>query len=186
MTESPVHATPATHRRRPLPPNYIGADPYDIVGKILTRARKSAHHPSVILEFSDNTSFQILLDGYDPVHPGIPKELEMDSELQAFFTSGQLLDLPIIGCTFTTFQDWAFESKAAHEVRWEQKHFGIAFKFAEERPRWRCIWATMEERDTTGACIFRNYSDVYLEKARRPKLHTGRDKRKQRRQSGSW
>ncbi|KAF5380401.1 hypothetical protein D9615_004602 [Tricholomella constricta] len=151
--ENPLQSpTAPTHRRRPLPPNYIGADPYDLIGKVLRRARQSAQHPAVTFEFSDNTSFQILVDGYDPMYPGIPKVLDMDSDLQALFNSGQPLDLPIIGCTFITLLDLAFEAKQNHasDLRWEQQHRGIALKFAEDIPRWRCVGSTMEERDSTG------------------------------------
>ncbi|GLB37629.1 hypothetical protein LshimejAT787_0406800 [Lyophyllum shimeji] len=139
--DKPAHTVLApVHARRPLPPNYIGADPYDMVGKVLRRVRRSSRHPSVTLEFSDNTSFQILVDGYDPMYPGVPKELEIDYELRALSNSDAPFDLPVIGCTLITLLDKAFERKLdddARELRWDQKHLGIAFKFAEEAPRWR-------------------------------------------------
>src|ERR1700722_95200 len=58
--------------------NAVGIDPADLVGKVLTRVRRSPPHPTLTLDFSDNTTFQILVDGYDPVHRGIPKELVTD------------------------------------------------------------------------------------------------------------
>ncbi|RDB24762.1 hypothetical protein Hypma_007693 [Hypsizygus marmoreus] len=185
IAQGPMSPTIPAHSRRPLPPDYIGADPYDIIGKVLRSARRSSTHPSLTLNFADNTSFQILIDGYDPAHPGVPKELEMD--LDDLVTCGQIVELPVIGCTFTTLLDRAFEQKSGRDIdRWEQKHRGLALKFAEEVPRWRCIWAIMEDHDSTGTCTFRSYSDVYLENWRRFKGKFCRHTFKNRPRSGSW
>ncbi|KZT26715.1 hypothetical protein NEOLEDRAFT_1131714 [Neolentinus lepideus HHB14362 ss-1] len=76
----PSPTTPTKRRQMPQPLRLdsIGVDPSTLVGKTLTRIRRSQSHPALTLDFADNTSFQILVDGYDPVHKGIPKELEMD------------------------------------------------------------------------------------------------------------
>ncbi|TFK44411.1 hypothetical protein BDQ12DRAFT_730476 [Crucibulum laeve] len=179
--------SPTTRRRpQPLRINYVGIDPGDIIGKVLKRVRQSSSHPVLTLDFADNTTFQILVDGYDPVHRGIPKDLEMDSCLHDIFTSDQPLDLEILDCALITLSDKAFNRKYSrdpHEEQWDQKHLAMAFKFAEERPQWHCIWATMEEYDEeAGVCLFRSYDDVYLERLQRSSkkrrknsvAHTGR------------
>lgn len=58
-------------RRRPVPLRLdsLGVDPSILVGKVLTRIRRSSKHPSMQLHFSDHTTYQILVDGYDPIHP---------------------------------------------------------------------------------------------------------------------
>ncbi|TFK54194.1 hypothetical protein OE88DRAFT_1675676 [Heliocybe sulcata] len=75
---SPTTPTKPRQMPQPLRLNSIGLDPSILVGKTLTTIRRSPSHPALTLHFSDNTSFQILVDGYDPVHKGVPKELEMD------------------------------------------------------------------------------------------------------------
>ena len=58
-------------RRRPVPLRLdsVGADPSILTGKVLTKIHRSARHPSMQLHFSDDTTYQILVDGYDPAHP---------------------------------------------------------------------------------------------------------------------
>lgn len=137
----------------------------------MKKARRSCNHPALTLDFSDNTTFQILVDGYDPVHRGISKALEMDSSLDDLFTSGQPINLPIVDCALITLSDKAFERKPAHnprEAQWDQKHLGVAFKFAEADARWHCVWATLEDHDAQlGTCVFRSYDDVYLDRLQR-------------------
>ncbi|KAL6310351.1 major facilitator superfamily domain-containing protein [Sparassis latifolia] len=126
------------------------------------------------LHFTDNTSFQILVDGYDPVHRGVPKEIEMDPELEPIFNhpGGKCkVDLTILNATVITLADKAFEL-GAKESRWDQDHAGIALKFAEDQ-KWHCVWATMAEYDDhargNSRCVFRSYNDVYLATLQRPK-----------------
>lgn len=139
---------------------------------MLKRARRSTTHPAVTLDFSDATSFQILVDGYDPVHRGIPKELEMDATLDEILSSPEQMELQVLDCALVTLSDKAFARKHDHdpeELQWDQKHLGVAFKFAVENPKWHCVWAAMEEHDENqGTCVFRSYDDVYLEKLHRP------------------
>lgn len=178
--------------RRPLQPNYIGylscittisqtnsfvrhcrINPHEIIGKTLKRARRSSKHPSVTLEFTDDTVLQILVDGYDPVHRGIPKELDMDPFINAICTNASPVNLTVTGCTLITLSDKAYERRnrqdESDELRWDQRHCAVAFKFAGDDPTWHSVSAMMEECDPgTGSCIFRSYIDVYL------KLHTNR------------
>ncbi|TFK68663.1 hypothetical protein BDN72DRAFT_820883 [Pluteus cervinus] len=176
-SDSSRSATPATPtRKRPRPPSlrldHLGIDPTDIVGKVLKRARRSPTHPALTLDFDDDTTVQVLVDGYDPHHPGIPKVLETDPFLEALLANGQLVDLTILDCAFITLCDAAFQKSGtthdATETRWDQKHLALAFKFVGESPRWHCVWATLEEHDRTlGTCTFRSYDDVYLEMLQR-------------------
>jgi hypothetical protein len=148
------------------------------VGKVLTRVRRSPKHPTVTLDFSDNTTFQILVDGYNPLHPGVPKSLEMDSSLDPIFNppSGQLhVELNIVDCALITLTDKAFEMRDRVE-QWDQNHLGVVFKFAEDNA-WHCVWATLMEHDNMiGGCVFRSYDDVYLDQLQRsPRKRQKRD-----------
>lgn len=95
----------------------------------------------------------------------------MDSSLSDLLNRGQLVDLTIVDCALITLSDKAFERKQnLGETQWDQKHLGIALKFAGEspEPRWHCIWATLQEHDESlGICVFRTYDDVYLERLQR-------------------
>ncbi|KAJ3571703.1 hypothetical protein NP233_g3585 [Leucocoprinus birnbaumii] len=171
LTVPSTPPSPTAARKRPeaLRLNHIGIDPSEIIGKILQRARRSSSHPALTLHFTDNTTYQILVDGYDPAHRGIPKQLEMDSGLDTMLSANESPNLEVIDCALITLQDVAFDGKNAKSpskvVSWDQKHLGVAVKFSEQNPRWHCIWARMEEYDEQEAtCIFRSYDDVYLEK----------------------
>jgi hypothetical protein len=67
---TPPLPSPTKPRRRPVPLRLqsLGVDPSLLVGKVLTKLSRSSKHPTLTLDFSDNTTFQILVDGYDPVH----------------------------------------------------------------------------------------------------------------------
>lgn len=69
-TSSPP-PSPMKSRRRPVPLRLesVGVDPSTLVGKVLTNIRRSSRHPSMQLRFSDDTTYQILVDGYNPTHP---------------------------------------------------------------------------------------------------------------------
>ena len=58
-------------RRHPVPLRLdsVGIDPSILTGKVLTKIQRSSKHPSIQLHFADDTAYQILVDGYDPVHP---------------------------------------------------------------------------------------------------------------------
>ncbi|KAG2150522.1 hypothetical protein DEU56DRAFT_780486 [Suillus clintonianus] len=156
-------------RRRPVPLRLqgIGVDPSLLVGKVLRRLSRSSKHPTLTLDFSDNTTFQILVDGYDPVHRGLPKELEMDSSLEQLLntpTKQALVEWTIEDCALITLTDKAFESRE-REQRWDQNHSGVAFRFSEDR-MWHCVWATLTDHDD-GTCVFRSYDDVYIDQLHR-------------------
>ncbi|KAK7472669.1 hypothetical protein VKT23_000782 [Stygiomarasmius scandens] len=172
ISESSSVPPSPTKRSRPqsLRLDHVGIDPSELIGKVLSRARRSPVHPVITLDFTDDTSFQILVDGYSPRLRGIPKELEMDDSLDNIIAAG-LVDLEIVDCALITLQDKAFDRKhnlnsdRPVDVRWDQKHLGIAIKFAEENPRWHCVWATLREYDDDlKSCVFRSYDDVYLDR----------------------
>ncbi|TFK23653.1 hypothetical protein FA15DRAFT_670243 [Coprinopsis marcescibilis] len=181
MSESPTLPTSSRSTR----PDHIGANPSQIIGKVVTHFRKSPTHPSVAIHFADGTCAQIRVDGYDPQYPGIPKALETDSYIQELFASPKAIDLKILDCAFITLSDKAFEKRKRGNTEplsqtWDHHHQALVFKFAntnESPVKWHCIWASLQERDdTTGDCVFRSYEDVYLE------LHS-RKKSKAKRQS---
>ncbi|PBK91448.1 hypothetical protein ARMGADRAFT_1166279 [Armillaria gallica] len=159
----------------PVSLDHPGVHPQTLIGKVLIRARRSPRHPSLTLDFRDNTAFQILVDGYDPAHPGVPKELEFDPLFDHILAKGESLDLTVVDCAFVTLSDKAFQRKhnpdgdrRVNDLRWDQKHLGLAFRFSEEKPRWHCVWAMLEDHDKEqGTCIFRSYGDVYLQRLHR-------------------
>ena len=163
-------------------PHGIGVDPDSLVGKQLTRVRRSRAHPCITLQFSDGSAYQILVVGYDPHYRGIPKTLESDSPILNPRGSNGTADvrLTVSHATSITLSDKAFQirsgpkadastsTKAAplpREDRWTQRHAAFALKFEEEQG-WHCVWATMVEFDTTNKerCVFRNYADVYVDR----------------------
>ncbi|KAJ7683233.1 hypothetical protein B0H17DRAFT_1160945 [Mycena rosella] len=151
---------------RPRPPplriDHLGINPSDLVGKVLKSVRRSDKHPSLTLAFDDHTRVKIMVDGYDP-------ELEMDPSLAALFTSDAPVDLTVTDCALITLSDKAF---APQGDQWDQRHLGVAFKFAggvvDQGASWHCIWAILQDHDAaTGECVFRTYDDVYLEHLQR-------------------
>ncbi|KAH9002086.1 hypothetical protein EDB86DRAFT_363079 [Lactarius hatsudake] len=165
LSTSPT--TPEKQRKQPesLRLDSIGVDPDQIVGKVLIRIRRSPTHPAVTLHFADNTIYQVRVDGYDPVHRGIPKELEMNSVLVPLFKppGGQItVHLTVIHARMVKLKDTAHEWSETIDSRWNVEHLALALKFAEV-PGWHCVWATMAEYDGDfGPCTFRSFEDVYL------------------------
>jgi hypothetical protein len=174
---SSLPPTSATPSRRPRPTSLrldqIGIQPTDIIGKVIKCVRKSTAHPALTIAFVDDSSVQIRVDGYDPQHPGVPKELEMDSCLQDLLFREEPVELPVLDCAFVTLSDKAFQrqesvGRGVSVQSWDQKHLGLALKLpinqsVEGKARWHCIWASMEENnEREGVCTFRSYEDVYL------------------------
>jgi len=164
--------TPVKMRAQPEPIRLhpIGVDPSCIIGKVLTRIRRSPAHPAVTLDFADSTTYQVRVDGYDPVHRGIPKELETNSLLRPLFKppGGQIdVHLTIANCRLVKLKDTAHERSETSESRWNVEHLALAMKFEEEEG-WHCVWATMAEyAGEYGPCTFRSFDDVYLDQMQR-------------------
>ncbi|KAJ7772601.1 hypothetical protein DFH07DRAFT_166211 [Mycena maculata] len=196
-------ASPTRARPPPLRLDHVGINPAALIGKTLTAVRPSAKHPSLTLCFADGARVQICVDGYDPVHRGLPKALEMDAALQALFSAPEGgRGLTVADCALITLEDKAFAVKSRPndkekdgEDRWDQRHLGVAFKFAAAEADaegeegngsymdvgWHCVWAILQDHDqTTGECVFRTYDDVYLEHLQRSprKQRHNRDRRK--------
>lgn len=167
---------PPSSRRRPRPQG-IGIDPSALAGKVLTRISRSPEHPCMQLHFVDGTVYQILVAGYDPVHRGLPKALEMDPILDSLLgaADGSVeLQRTIDHCVLVTLSDKAFESRQ-REQRWDQNHVGVAFKFREDQV-WHCVWAMLTDHEN-GICVFRSYSDVYLDQLQLRHSHRKRHSR---------
>ncbi|KAJ6596668.1 hypothetical protein B0H10DRAFT_2088376 [Mycena sp. CBHHK59/15] len=147
--------------------DHLGIDPADLVGKVLTSVRRSPKHPSLTLVFADGDKVQVMVDGYDPVHRGVPKALEMDSDLDAL-VAARPARLTVAACALITLSDKAFAAREGDS--WDQRHLGLALRFAtagahDAAEPWHCVWATLQDHDAaTGECVFRTYDDVYLEK----------------------
>jgi hypothetical protein len=163
------HSTARNREKNaPLRLSSLGVSPRDLIGKVLTRVRKSPIHPSLTLEFSDHSTYQILVDSYDPAYPGVPKRLTTNMNTLFDPPKGQTDVFHVItGCALITLTDKAFEVNGAKHTQWDQNHAGVAFRF-EGDSAWHCVWVTMEEYDEKrGTCIFRSYDDVYLAKLQR-------------------
>nr|GAT45440.1 predicted protein [Mycena chlorophos] len=161
-------------RRRPpsLRLDHLGLDPGSLVGRVLKSARRSEKHPSITLAFDDGTRVNVMVDGYSPAYPGVPKELEMSQSLaELFAANNSTVDLKVTDCALIELSDKAFATE--RNDQWDQRHLGIAFKFASPgqddvaTEPWHCVWATLVDRDEHGECIFRTYDDVYLEELQR-------------------
>ncbi|KAJ6594148.1 hypothetical protein B0H19DRAFT_1246849 [Mycena capillaripes] len=172
--------SPSRPRPPPLRLDHLGINPADLVGKVLKSVRRSEKHPSLTLAFADGTRVQIMVDGYDPVHKGLPKELEMDPSFNDLFAGEGAVDLTVTDCALITLSDKAFATR--DNDQWDQNHLGVAFKFAGGRSggsgAWHCVWAILQDHDeATGECIFRTYDDVYIEHLQRsPRKHRSRKK----------
>jgi len=164
---APRHNSNA-HRKRQEPPkpDTLGIHPSEMIGKVLKRVSRSPKHPTVTLHFTDNTTFQIRVDGYNPMYPGVPKQIETDPALAPIFSRLEDDSDPalftISHAVMTTLRDRAFEL-GERESHWDQHHSAVAFKFAEEG-KWHCVWVTLEEYDRPGRCVFRSFDDVYLDR----------------------
>jgi len=146
-------------------------DPISLIGKTLIGVRRSPTHPNVVLLFSDKSSFQIRVDGYNPQYPGIKKEIELSQRCAEVFPArggSSSVELTIDHCASISMLDKAFDARGSRECYWEQSHRSIAFKF-KQRDGWHCVWAMLAENEEYGQCIFRNFEDVYL--ARSPPRH---------------
>ncbi|KAI8993006.1 hypothetical protein BD414DRAFT_514071 [Trametes punicea] len=150
-----------------------GVDLNTLVGRTLTRVRRSRTHPSLTLHFADGGAVQVRVVGYDPHFRGIPKMLESDSHILGPASGSADVKLTVKNATMITLADKAFQvhtgaqgarSGAARESRWTQKHAAFAIKFVEEAG-WHCIWATLAEYDEkdSNTCVFRNFADVYID-----------------------
>ncbi|KAH8107911.1 hypothetical protein BXZ70DRAFT_21030 [Cristinia sonorae] len=156
----------ARQKKESLKLDPIGTPPAELVGKVLRRISRSDTHPTVTLYFTDNTQYQIRVDGYNPAYPGIPKAIETNPALEAVFHA---LERGSGDVTYTISQaavislaDRAYEL-GEKESEWVQHHAALAFKFKEEG-RWHCVWVTLAEHDQLGRCTFRTFDDVYLAK----------------------
>lgn len=106
-------APPSPTKRVRAPPDSlrlqsIGIDPTELIGKVLTRIRRSSTHPNLTLDFADKTSYQIRVDGYDPIHRGVPKELEISPSFGDILGPGDVGQLTIANCTLVKMTDKAF------------------------------------------------------------------------------
>jgi len=158
-------------------------DPVSLVGKTLVQVRRSPNHPSISLHFSDKSSYQIRVDGYNPQFPGLNKVLEMNAQSHGIFPEcgGQAeVKLTVDRCASVRMRDRAFDARGSKETSWDQTHLGVVFKF-KEREGWHCLWAMLADNDgSTGMCVFRSFEDVYIAQAPVRSFNKGHNKRRSR------
>ncbi|KIY47837.1 hypothetical protein FISHEDRAFT_44344, partial [Fistulina hepatica ATCC 64428] len=166
-------------------------DPESIVSKTINSLQLSPTHPCFTFHFTDGSTFQILVQGYNPdtARRGVPSYLEMDPHLSDMLVDGavpQLVGHTIEAARFITLQDRAFRYKAPPaapsglsprrhnswrdtEEEWIKDHLAFAFKVSG---KWHCVWSMLEEQcvgeyancvGNLGKCIFRDYDNVYLQ-----------------------
>lgn len=145
-----------------LSPDRPGVEPSSIQGKTLVNIRRSASHPCLTLHFDDESSYQILVDGYQANGQGTHKFLELNAHLEALLAdTAAHLPAPIERCAYSQLVDVAFcidEAKCASAATtlgrrpsistaprqtWDQKHTALAFKLGG---RLHIVSAQMEER----------------------------------------
>jgi len=123
-----------------------------------------------VLSFSDKSSYQIRVDGYNPQYKtGITKEIEFSQRCAEVFPArggSSKVQLTVDQCAAITMKDKAFDTRE-RETFWEQSHQGIALKF-KERDGWHCVWAMLTECEDEGKVVFRNFDDVYLARSTSP------------------
>jgi hypothetical protein len=158
-------------------------DPVSLVGKTLVQVRRSPSHPSITLHFSDGSSYQIRVDGYNPQFPGLSKVLEMNAQSHGIFpeSGGHAnVHLTVDRCASIRMRDKAFDARSSKETTWEQAHLGIVLKF-KERDGWHCLWAMLADNDnSTGLCVFRSFEDVYIAQSPARPFNKGHNKRRSR------
>ena len=180
--------SPSKSRKAPVPIRLhpIGIDPTAIIGKVIKRIKPSPTHPAVTLDFDDDTTYQVRIDGYDPVYRGTPKTIETNAVLRPLFqpTNGAShVHLTVTDCRLISLKDVAHQRTENAESRWSVEHLALAFKF-EEQPGWHCCWATMAEYEREGGpCTFRSFDDVYLDEISRSPRNSPRKNRHRRKQS---
>lgn len=112
-----------------------GVSPTEIIGKVLVRVQRSGTHPAVTFYFADHSIYQVRVDGYDPVHPGVPKEIETDPGFESTVYNGENgrsdLRYTIKNAVFTTLKDRGFHRRNGAEEDWIQGHTAVAFCFEE-------------------------------------------------------
>lgn len=112
-----------------------GISPCELIGKVLIRLQRSPNHPAITLYFEDESVYQIRVDGYNPQHPGLPKQLEVDPSLEEMLfnkdngRSG--LSYTIENAVVTTLKDRATDCRNSQDVIWDQFHAAVAFRFQE-------------------------------------------------------
>ncbi|KAL1689807.1 hypothetical protein GGG16DRAFT_126170 [Schizophyllum commune] len=143
-----------------LTPNSVEAS--SIEGKTLVNIRRSPNHPCLTLYFDDESSYQVLVDGYQANGQGTHKFLELNAHLEALLAdTAAHLPAPIERCAYSQLVDVAFcidEAKCASAATtlgrrpsistaprqtWDQKHTALAFKLGG---RLHIVSAQMEER----------------------------------------
>ena len=111
----------------------MGIDPSELVGKVLKSIRRSPSRPTMTVRFADNTTYQVRIDGYNPSHPGVPKQLEMDMDLSSLLASEQAEDLNWKVTKARTFKmlDKGFSKLGKKEDSWHLDHTALAFQCEE-------------------------------------------------------
>lgn len=176
LPPSPTKRQRQSNLRLDHAPDAIG--PSALVGKTLVSVRRSLTHPNVVLQFSDKSSFQVKVDGYNPQFPGLQKEIELSDRCAEVFPArggSSATELTIDHCASISMRDKSFDGRGNKPTSWEQTHQGLAFKFAQ-RDGWHCLWAMLSECEPQGNCIFRSFEDVYIARSA-PQKHKKRNSR---------
>ena len=101
-----------------------------MVGKVLKSIRHS--HPISTLHFTGRTAYQIRIDGYNPSHPGVPKQLETDMDFSSLLASEQAADLnwTITKAGIFKMPDKRFSQFDKRRASWHLDRAALAFQRA--------------------------------------------------------
>lgn len=82
------------------------------------------------MHFEDRTAFQIRVNGYCPIHPGVPKTVETNPELRPLLAAegNTGVGYTVANAKMINMTDRAFKLGEG-ETTWDQRHIGVAFKF---------------------------------------------------------
>ncbi|GJE92219.1 hypothetical protein PsYK624_083720 [Phanerochaete sordida] len=116
------------------PDGALGVDPSEMVGKVLKSIRRSPAHPTLTLHFADRTAYQVRTDGYNPAHPGVPKQLESNMDLETLLASERALEdlnWTVSRARIFKMSDKGFSQLDKRETSWHLDHTALAFQCEE-------------------------------------------------------
>ena len=74
------------------------------------------------------------IDGYSPAHPGVPKQLEINMDLETLLASGRAedgLNWTVSRARIFKMSDKGFSQLDKRETSWHLKHTALAFECEE-------------------------------------------------------
>ena len=145
---SPSSSRPPNLRKRTQSrPFSRGIDPSVLNGCVLTRIVRSRTHPAVSLYTEDGRSFQVRVDGYDPAHAGLPREIECNAALAPLFGPAS----PSTPISATTPRSDSFPTHSRSKSGgWKWNDAGNAVRLTVQAARYISMKDAALSRDAVG------------------------------------